>query len=341
MKYRAALIGCGNIGSLYANDPKIKGICTHAGAYTASSKTELVAVCDVDHDKVSACAKKWMVSHQYTDVKKMLIEQKPDVVSICTSDSTHADILECVLNTPGIKGVIVEKPLALDVNRAAELVRCAHEKKITLAVNYNRRHAKGHQKIKLVIENGDIGAVQKISGYYTKGILHNGTHWLDLARWLIGEITIVQGFNVLKSDDQDPAIDMWMQFQNGCTGFLQNVNAAYYSLFEMDIVGSNGRIYIRDSGHTIDYFDVCDSPFYTGYNTLKKQKTISDCVSNTLLSVVEDLLYSIERNVNPLCSDQDGLKVLQIAAAAVVSARNGNKMNTGEGNVDSIVLQTG
>lgn len=315
MKYRAALIGCGNIGSLYANDPKIKGICTHAGAYTASSKTELVAVCDVDHDKVSACAKKWMVSHQYTDVKKMLIEQKPDVVSICTSDSTHADILECVLNTPGIKGVIVEKPLALDVNRAAELVRCAHEKKITLAVNYNRRHAKGHQKIKLVIENGDIGAVQKISGYYTKGILHNGTHWLDLARWLIGEIKMAQGFNVTKSKDQDPPIDVWLQFENGATGFLHNLDANKYSLFEMDILGTLGRIRITDSGHKIEFFKVNLSQYYSGFQTLQLDIQFDDNISDTLLNVVEDLIFSFENKTEPSCSGQDGLTVLQTAVA--------------------------
>src|SRR3989338_7731499 len=111
MTYKAALIGCGYIGSLYSNDPKIKGIYTHAGAYIACRKTELVAVCDIDEEKSAACAAQWKIKNHYTDIKRLLSEQRPEIVSICTTDITHADILDLLLNTTGIKGIVVEKPL--------------------------------------------------------------------------------------------------------------------------------------------------------------------------------------------------------------------------------------
>ncbi|MCX7121831.1 MAG: Gfo/Idh/MocA family oxidoreductase [Gammaproteobacteria bacterium] len=326
MKYRAALIGCGNIGCLYANDPKIKGIYTHAGAYAKCSKTELVSVCDINEEKAINCSKKWNADYYYSDIKKMLSDQKPEIVSICTADATHDEILDLVLNTPKIKGIIIEKPLALDVCRASELVEIAHKKEVVLIVNYNRRYAIGHQKIKEFIKNGSIGRVQKISGYYTKGILHNGTHWLDLARYLVGEIKAVQGFKIKQNDDQDPPIDAWLQFENGVSGFLQNLDANEYSLFEMDILGTLRRIRITDSGHNIEFFNVMESEYYTGYNTLKKHDQRDDNISDTLLNVVYDLVNSIENKLIPKCSGDDGLAVLRIANALIHSAENSSKV---------------
>jgi len=323
MRYRAALIGCGNIGSLYANDPKIQGIYTHAGAYIACPKTELVSVCDIDEAKAKACAEQWKIDNYYTDIEKLLHEQQPQIVSICTVNKTHADILSILLKTAGIKGIIVEKPLALDVKQAYQLVQLAKEKEIPVIVNYNRRYAKGHQKIKQQIENGEIGRIQKISGYYTKGILHNGTHWIDLARWLVGEIESVQGFCTEQEIKSDPPIDAYFKFKNGASAFLQNLDADAYSVFEMDILGTEGRIRITYSGHRIEFFNVDESPYYDGYQILQKQHQFDDSVSNVILYVVEDLISCIENGVVPRSSGDDGLAVLQIADALIQSARVG------------------
>lgn len=324
--YRAVLIGCGNIGSMYADDPKIKGIYTHAGAYLACPKTELVAVCDLDAAKASDCAKKWGISNYYTNINKLLDEQKPEIVSICTNDKSHADILNMVLESSRLKGVIAEKPLTLHEHEAIELVSLAKHKGVRLAVNYNRRYSSGHQKVRDTIRSGQIGAIQKVTGCYTKGILHNGTHWIDLARWLFGEIGLVQGF--ASSDElilDDPTLDAWLMFESKTVGFLQGLDAKSFALFEMDIIGTNGRIRIINSGHEIEYYHVIDSPYYSGYKALEKMSMVEDHVSDTLLHVVSDLINAIESDSSPRCSGEDGIIALQIANALVKSARVGEK----------------
>src|SRR5688572_28809713 len=127
MVYSAALIGCGNIGSQYADDPLIKGVYTHAGAYVACPDTELVAVCDMDVVKAKACAEKWAIPSAYTDISSMLREQRPQIVSVCTPDDTHAAVIEQILTSDGVLPILAEKPLAMDVSKATDLVQLAKE----------------------------------------------------------------------------------------------------------------------------------------------------------------------------------------------------------------------
>jgi len=323
MTYRAALIGCGKIGTEFADDPRIKGVYTHAGAYVACRKTELVAVCDTDPAKAARCGKRWEVPAVYTDVAHLLAEQSPDIVSICTPDATHADILLAILQTTGVRAVLAEKPLALEVHQAENLVRLAQERDVLLAVNYSRRYSKGHSRIRQVIRSGGIGDIQKISGLYTKGVLHNGSHWFDLARWLIGEVRKVQGLNAGREPGADPTLDAWLMFDNGTTGFLQGCRAEAFSVFEMDIVGTQGRVRLVDSGHRIELFRVTESPYYSGYSSLHKSHEQDGVLDNTLLHAVEDLVSCLEQGGQPRCSGMDGLAALRIASAVVSSAQDG------------------
>jgi len=91
--FRAAVIGCGKIGSEFADDPQVKDIYTHAGAYMECPDTELVGVCDTNKEKAQICKDKWGLSGFYTNYHDMVSETKTDIVSICTPDSTHYEII--------------------------------------------------------------------------------------------------------------------------------------------------------------------------------------------------------------------------------------------------------
>jgi predicted dehydrogenase len=186
--YKAAIIGCGKIGSEYADDPRITDIYTHAGAYTACPDTGLVAVCDMDPERAERCRKRWDVPAAFTDYRKMMDTVKPEIVSVCTPDETHAAILRDILAIPGVKAVFCEKPLAMDIRNAEEIVARAAKNAIPLTVNYSRRYAEQLFEIHESLAAGSIGTIHTVNGYYTKGTIHNGTHWFDLARFLVGEI---------------------------------------------------------------------------------------------------------------------------------------------------------
>jgi len=326
MRYKAAIIGCGKIGSEYANDPKIKDIYTHAGAYTSCANTELVAICDANAEKAKQCKDRWSVPEAYTDYDVMLREMDLDIVSVCTPDHTHFEIIRTILESSRVKAVLAEKPLALHILDAQELVDLANEKGITLAVNYSRRYAEQMNVLKKEIQSETYGDIQVINGYYTKGIFHSGTHWLDLSRFLLGEYLMVKGFDNLKECNDDPSYDMYAKFECGASAFLHACDANKFSIFEMDIIGSTGRIYIKDSGHVVEIYKQGESPYYSDYYTLNPADILTGVMKDTLLHAVEDLVLCLNTDKKPRCSGADGVAAIRIANAVRQSVESGESV---------------
>lgn len=325
MVYRAAIIGCGKIGSEFADDPRINDIYTHAGAYTACPDTDLVAVCDSDGDKVRRCGERWGVPHIFQDFHTMIDETKPEIISICTPDSTHYSVICDVMKYRCVQAIYAEKPIALSLTEAREIVDIAKTRNITLAVNYFRRYAPTIQNIrKEIFEEKCIGDIQTVSCYYTKGILHNGTHLLDLSRFIIGEIVSVHGFYNRCPDSPDPTLDANIRFENGATGYLHGCDEKRFDICEMDIIGSCGRIRIIDSGHTIEHYQVRDDPHYSGYQALSFKERDTRGMTDTILHGVEDLVDCLNHNKVPRCSGFDGIAALELGLTICDSARTGN-----------------
>src|SRR5438876_6697294 len=193
MVYRAALIGCGKIASAFADDPGFAtaGVCTHAQAYAQCEATQLVAICDNDAAKLERCGQRWHVAARYRDAGRLLADEQPQIVSVCTPHHRHYELVRTALLADGVRAVLAEEPLALEIEQARELVMLAADRGVLLAVNYLRRYAERMVWLQEFLRSGGIGTVRLASGIYTKGTLHSGTHWLDLARFLVGEVILV------------------------------------------------------------------------------------------------------------------------------------------------------
>ena len=320
MSLSATLIGCGKIGSELADDPKVPGVYTHAAAYSACPGTTLVAVCDADEAKAKACAARWGVARYYSNAAQMLAELRPELVSICTPDATHYSLAKLALSSPNVQAVLVEKPLALSTAEAQELVELAEARDIKLAVNYSRRYSPGHQWLRTWLGTGGLGMIQAVNGYYTKGLLHNGSHWLDLARFLFGDLRVAQVFappRAFAGDlPGDPSETLVLHSTAGVSLTLHGLDAAAYTLFEMDIVGLKGRVRIVDSGHMFETSCVEPSRFYTDYQMLGEPTRRAGELQDVTLHAVEDLVASVSEARSPLCSGNDALEVLRLVASA-------------------------
>ena len=87
--YKAAIVGCGRIASMFAQDKRRRGVVTHAQAYQRHPRTVLVAACDLDAQRLSAFGEQWKVKSLYTDFETMLRKERPDLLSVCTWNTTH------------------------------------------------------------------------------------------------------------------------------------------------------------------------------------------------------------------------------------------------------------
>lgn len=325
MTLRAALIGCGRIGSLMAEDPLLAGdVFTHAEAYVRSPFTELVAVCDRDPALAERCAERWNVAKAYDDIAAMLRQVQPDVISICTPDSTHFAVAQQVLQTaPSVRGMLCEKPLATSLAEAELLVEDARRRGVILAVSYMRRYAANIRALRSFLSSGELGEITAVTGWYTKGVLHNGSHWFDLLRMLAGAVSWVEAHDVLGEGGEDPTLDVLLGLESGALATLRAVRAEDFTLFEMDILTERGRIRLTDSGHAIDVYRAAPSSRYSGYVELIAEPHSFGHRRDQLLYAVDDLAQAVAEGRQPACTGHDGVAALRIGDAALEASRCG------------------
>jgi predicted dehydrogenase len=313
--YRAAVIGCGLIGSRAAADASRIGVYTHAGAYAACERTTLCALADRDPLALAAAGKRWGVAACYPDLEALLAEVRPEIVSICTPDGSHAALLRRLLACDSVRAVFAEKPLALSVAEARATLAGAGPKPVL--VNYSRRFTANHRALKQCLEAGALGEIVAVQGVYTKGLFHNGTHWLDLARWLVGEISQVRAFDTLHETGPDPTLDLRLGFAFGATGVLTGLSHRNYSIFEMDLLGTAGRARLTDSGWSIDVSLPGASPHNSGYTVLGRPGQLPGGMRDATLNALQNLVAHLDDPRAALaCTGADGLQALVIAEAA-------------------------
>jgi len=327
--YRAAVIGCGRIGDAFVESPGTLGVYTHAEAYVVCPRTELIGVCDINAENLRRCADRWKIASRYRHVDELLAAEAPEIVSICTPDATHYELASAALEAPATRAVLVEKPLSLSLGDARKLVATARERGITLAVNYSRRYADCYHQLRDDLGLGKrFGMLRKISGYYTKGILHNGSHGLDLCRFFGGEIRRVQAFPSVDRTAGDPTPDVRLEFASGATAFFSGCDEKEFSIFEMDLLTSAGRARLTDSGQVLEFFTAQDAGDVGGYRYLQPEKSVTDALRDVTLHAVEDLVACLDEcGREPRCSGSDAVAALKLGLAIVASASRGEPVD--------------
>ncbi|MCK4911649.1 MAG: Gfo/Idh/MocA family oxidoreductase, partial [Thermodesulfovibrionales bacterium] len=183
--YCALIVGAGMIGSGY-DTPDDENVLTHAHAFHRHPDFEPACFVEPDREKARKAVSVWG-GRAYGSLDEAFSGQAFDVVSVCTPTTTHRDVLLDVLGRD-IKCVIHEKPLAADMDEAAELMEACGSSPVPVMVNYTRRYMKEMIGIRARIAKGEFGSFVSGSCYYGKGILNNGSHAVDLLRYLIGEV---------------------------------------------------------------------------------------------------------------------------------------------------------
>jgi predicted dehydrogenase len=278
-------------------------------------------LCDPDEARLTEAGVRWGVPARYRDLGLMLTEIRPEIVSVASPDETHTEVLDRVLETEGVRAVLAEKPLALDVDQAERLVRKARDRNVVLAVNYVRRYAPSHQQLARWLAAGPIGTIELVRGTYVRGIKHNGTHWLDLARLLVGEIELIRGQGEVAPFAADATIDAELIFAGGARGWLHGLTTAPYSLFEMDLIGTRGRARLIDAGQRFELFGTAASRRFPGFRELVPIAGPAGGLADLLMHAASDLVESLATGREPAATGADAVAALRLASTALEDAR--------------------
>ena len=187
----------------------------HVSGYHKQKDVEIVAVCDEYESAARALAKDFGIEKVYTDYKQMLKECRPDLVSVCTPNCTHAEITIAALREGA--SVHVEKPVAMNAKEAQEIVKVSEETGKQVMVGLNKRFLGQTFMIQELLRGGFFGHIYKAScgwerssgipgvgRWFTNKALSGGgclidlgVHYLDLTMSLLGWPQIASASNYI------------------------------------------------------------------------------------------------------------------------------------------------
>ena len=170
-----------------------------------------------------------------------------------------------------------------------------------------------------------IGSISKIACFYTKGIANTCSHLFDLLRYFFGNAQWVWAYDNALTTDKDPTMDIYLAFPKGIQASVLGCQNIDYRIFEIDILGTHGRIKIHN-GFTMELFLSGPSPRTSEFKELLAQPApLSDGRKGYFLNAIEDIVSCIEHKRTPLCSGEDGRDALEIICAAHESVKQGSR----------------
>ena len=338
MKY--ALIGCGRIAA------------NHVKAVLGTG-LEFTAVCDILPEQMENLLQKHGLDQdetikRYTDYKQMIAENQIELIGIATESGSHAEIaLYCIDH--GIN-LIIEKPIAMSMEDADEIVRRSEEKGVKVAACHQNRFNVAVQELRKAVETGRFGKLSHGSvhvrwnrneGYYAQApwrgkwahdggaLMNQCIHGIDLLRWMMGgEAEEVYGVTRQRFHDYLEAEDIGMavvKFKNGAVATIEGTTNVYPQNLEetLYLFGEKGTVKIGGkSTNNIDVWDFADETEADHQNKGLKEQT-SNVYGNGHLSMYADVTDAIKNDRAPYVDARAGRNALEMVLAIYKSQKTG------------------
>lgn len=338
---RYALIGCGRIAT------------NHMKA-AVNNQLEISAVCDVVPEHMEVLLAKHELQNdmsilRYTDYRSMIQEVKPDLVSIATESGIHAEIaLFCIDH--GVH-VIIEKPMAMSISDANEIIRHSEEKHVKVSACHQNRFNIAVQEMRHALEAGRFGRLSHGSihvrwnrnqGYYDQApwrgtwaqdggaLMNQCIHGIDLLRWTFGgEIEEVYGQTRQQFHDYLEAEDVGMavvKFKNGAIATIEGTTNVYPKNLEetLYIFGEKGTVKIGGtSTNNIDVWDFADESEADTKNKGLQEET-SNVYGNGHTSLFADMIDALQNDRKPYVDAYAGRDALELVLAIYKSQKEGH-----------------
>ena len=225
-KYQVAIIGCGAIGDI------------HAQGFIADGRKVEVSYFDIQLERAVSFREKHAGGKVYETFEDVLSDEKIDAVDICVSHDEHAEMLKRVLTAN--KHIIVEKPLARNVDECTEILKAAKGFKKHFLVAECWRFCPTLRKMQEIIVSGKIGCPFLINGrtynfFVPPGwrrnlaatgggaLLDRGIHFASVLAWLGGRIESVFGRmsdTAIKEMQGEDTATVSFRYESGAYGNL-------------------------------------------------------------------------------------------------------------------------
>jgi predicted dehydrogenase len=342
-KTKVALLGAGFIADI------------HLESYTRFvPDAEVVAVYTRDPVKAEAFARKHHVPQWYTNLEDAITQSGCDVVDISLPNDMHH---RAVLAAAGAgKHVIIEKPLALSLREADEMIAACAAANRLLMYAEELCFAPKYERVRKLVREGAIGTIsqmrqcEKHSGPHSDwfydiqrsgggALMDMGCHGVAWFRWMLGGRPVVKSVyahmqtgilhgNRTKAEENSVCI---VEFEGGAIGVAENSWAK--------LGGMDDRVEVYGNGGVIhaDLFQGNSALTYSekgyGYAMEKAGSTqgwtftiFEEAFNQGYPQELKHFIECIREGTEPLVTGEDGRAVLEILCAAYASARSGSRV---------------
>lgn len=337
MKY--ALIGCGRISPNHIAAAKANGL-------------DIVAICDLIPQNMEDKRLKFELPdtvNMYTDYITMLEKEKPELVAIATESGKHARIaIDCIDRGCNL---IIEKPIALSLADADEIIRRANVKNVKVCACHQNRFNKSIQKIRDAVEKKRFGKMFygtahirwcRDHEYYDRAswrgtweqdggaLMNQCIHNIDLLRWMMGdEIDEVVGMTDQLHHDYIEAEDLGIalvKFKNGSYGIVEGTTNVYPSNLEetLYLFGEKGTV--KAGGVSVNrieewnFSDMLDNSEDVKSRFHENPPNVYGYGHTPLYA---DVIEAIKSDKQPYVSAEAGRRALELVLAIYQSAYTG------------------
>jgi predicted dehydrogenase len=342
-KLKFAILGCGRISYKHVQ-----------GLYENKEEAVLVATCDIVEDRAIEKKDEYLEKMKdesinvsvYTDYKKMLDNENIDVVTIATESGYHAEIAIYAMNRG--KNVIVEKPMALSIKDADDMIEVAKKNNVKLCISHQNRFNKPIQKLRESVENNKFGKLingtarilwNRNEGYYKQApwrgtwnqdggtLMNQCIHNIDLLQWMMGgEIDKVYAEcdTFLRNIEAEDFGAIIIRFKNGAIGIVEGSACVYPKNLEetLSIFGSEGTVVI--GGLAVNELKTWR---FENEDEDKIKEVLKVEIDNVYgdghTPLFKDVIDSINNNIEPLINGVEGKKAMSIILAAYKSRKSG------------------
>ncbi|MBS7612046.1 Gfo/Idh/MocA family oxidoreductase [Candidatus Bathyarchaeota archaeon] len=325
----------------------LKGIgMTHIEAIKKCESAELLAVCDIVEELAKSIGEKYGVKW-FTDYRELITLKDLDAVCVCTPHFLHHPMTLDALNAS--KHVLVEKPMAITVREADEMIEEAKARGLKLGVAFTYRTNPALKSVKSMVEREELGkllrATLEVANYRTQlyyedspwrknwktsgaGVLINQTiHHLDVMCWLLGKPKRVAGFidTKLHNIEVEDLASAALVFKNNCHATVQVSLVDNPQFDRMVVSGTKGKV-ILDFGSQLR-IGISEPDVETHIRTSKEPwsrpkaswREVNVEGRGGHSEIIRDFTEAVKYGKKPLASGEDGIWSLEIVNAIVLS----------------------
>lgn len=244
---------------------------------TSMRNIEMTACMARTPETVNRVARQFGFEKKYTDVEKFREESGIEAAIVSTPKQTHYDIVIPLLE----KGIHVfcEKPMAMSISQAEEMVSCARENNLVLMIGFNRRYAPVYDwaKHEFAEQPPDVCvAFKNRPGTEYRATMENAIHMVDLLRFYCGECTEVTAHAKFDNPDYEDSASAILKFESGAVGFLLGNRTCGQWMERVELYGHGKTVTV----HCPDSITVVDqeqehtrkmTPLRSGWATLEEK----------------------------------------------------------------------